>query len=117
TRVGLARPLQKRSPLYGLCLASAARGANVNSFSDKQRSGPGVCPEAVSDQECGLPWSPLFTSVNQSGHPARCGLARSLASTRDLRMTRKEGIGGQRSILDISGVDPTLFRCCRVAYL
>jgi hypothetical protein len=39
------------------------------------------------------------------------------ASTRDLGMTRKGGIGGQRSILDISGVNPTLFQCCRVADL
>ena len=39
-RVGLTGPLQERSPLYGLCLASVARGANVNSFVYKQRNGP-----------------------------------------------------------------------------
>jgi hypothetical protein len=63
SRVHSATVIAKTPSLKG-CLSSVIRTWELNEGSPDWALG-------ASNQECGLPWSPLFTPVNQSGHPAR----------------------------------------------
>jgi hypothetical protein len=63
------RCLAEQSYLYRFRRFFAARVSTTFTF--KVETAPGVVLRPLPDQESGLPWSPLFTPVNQSGHPAK----------------------------------------------